>query len=100
VLVQTPIVDTEVQIRDRIAAMLGEVQSLVPEFHQALLERNSKVGVANLFIGSWIETTTPISSPAAKEVLAWMFSNLAIDPVIFRACKTQLNSQAAFIERT
>lgn len=61
-----------------------------------------KVGVPNLFIGAWIEDHfSEAIAQAARDVLEHEAQvSFAIDPVLFRNLrKSQLNSQAAFIEK-
>jgi len=61
-----------------------------------------KVGVPNLFIGSWIEDhfSEAITRAAADVLDREVQVSFAIDPVLFRNLrKSQLNSQAAFIEK-
>ncbi len=61
-----------------------------------------KVGIPNLFIGGWIEDHfSGAIAEAAKHVLGEETPvTFAIDPVLFRNLrKSQLNSQAAFIEK-
>lgn len=61
-----------------------------------------KVGVPNLFIGGWIEDHfADAISDAAEQVMERPIKvTYSIDPVLFRSMrKSQLNSQAAFIEK-
>ena len=60
------------------------------------------VGVPNLFIGGWIEDHfSDAIGQAAREVIGKEVEvSFSIDPVLFRNMrKSQLNSQAAFIEK-
>ena len=96
-------------IEDRIRARITE---LVGPQRYKVWFRNStqftfgddflKVGVPNLFIGSWIEDHfSEAITRAATDVLDREVQvSFAIDPVLFRNLrKSQLNSQAAFIEK-
>lgn len=61
-----------------------------------------KVGVPNLFIGGWIEDHfSDAIGKAAKDVIGKEVQvSFSTDPLLFRNLrKTQLNSQAAFIEK-
>ncbi len=61
-----------------------------------------KVGVPNLFIGGWIEDHFADAVGEAAEFVLGRPTRVAfhVDPVLFRSLrKSQLNSQAAFIEK-
>jgi chromosomal replication initiator protein len=61
-----------------------------------------KVGVPNLFLGGWIEDhfAEPIAQAARDVLNKDVQVTFAIDPVLFRNLRqSQLNSQAAFIEK-
>ncbi|MFQ5429332.1 MAG: chromosomal replication initiator protein DnaA [Phycisphaerae bacterium] len=94
------------QIRTRIQQLVGS-QSYKVWFKDStqftLGDGFLKVGVPNLFIGSWIEDHfAEAISEAARDVLRRDVSvSYAIDPILFRNLrKKQLNSQAAFIEKS
>ncbi|MCG8404755.1 MAG: chromosomal replication initiator protein DnaA [Phycisphaerales bacterium] len=103
----TQIEGIEDRIRARIAELVG------PQRYKVWFKNSTqfaysdgflKVGVPNLFIGGWIEDHfADVIAQAASDVLQQdqPFSiKYAIDPVLFRNMrKSQLNSQAAFIEK-
>ncbi len=103
--VPTQVEDTAARIHARIEELIGP-QRFKVWFHQSTqvtcADGFVKVGVPNLFIGGWIEDHfSETISQAAKDVLGYEIPvTFAIDPVLFRNLrKSQLNSQAAFIER-
>ncbi|MCK6456100.1 MAG: chromosomal replication initiator protein DnaA [Phycisphaerae bacterium] len=97
--------DAEGQIRIRIAEIVGPKRFKV-WFRNAtrlsIADGILKVGVPNLFIGSWIENhfSDAINS-AARDVLGRdVRVCYAIDPVLLRQLrKSQLNSQAEFVHK-
>ena len=101
----TQIDGIEDRIRSRITELVG------PQRYKVWFRNSTqftfgddflKVGVPNLFIGSWIEDHfSEAISRAATDVLDREVQvSFAIDPVLFRNLrKSQLNSQAAFIEK-
>ncbi|MFH1419333.1 MAG: chromosomal replication initiator protein DnaA [Planctomycetota bacterium] len=98
---------------DNIAGQIhSKIEELVGAQRYKVWFRNStqitcengfvKVGIPNLFIGGWIEDHfSGTIAEAAKHVLGQETPiTFAIDPVLFRNLrKSQLNSQAAFIEK-
>lgn len=103
----TQIEGIENRIRDRIAEIIGPQRYKVWFKNSTQLTFNDgflKVGVPNLFIGGWIEDHfADVIAEAANDVLNHdqpISIKYAIDPVLFRSLrKSQLNSQAAFIEK-
>lgn len=103
VLTQFPHLET--RIRNRIAERVG------PQRYKVWFKNSTKltcadgflkIGVPNLFIGGWIEDHfADAIGDAARDVLGKDVEvSYAIDPVLFRSLrKSQLNSQAAFIEK-
>lgn len=99
-----PVEATEARIRSRIAELMGPQRFNVWFKNSTQLTCTNgflKVGVPNLFVGQWIEDHfSDAINQAAGEVLGKEIRvTYAIDPVLFRNMrKSQLNSQAAFIE--
>lgn len=98
--------DTTDRIKGRIEELVGPQKYKVWFKNSTQLtcaESLIKVGVPNLFIGGWIEDHfSDAITQAAKDVTGRDVQvSFSIDPVLFRNLrKTQLNSQAAFIEKT
>jgi len=94
------------QIRDRIAEIVGPQKFKVWFKNSTRVscgEGFVKVGVPNVFIGGWIENHfADAIGQAAREVMGeGVRVTFAIDPDLFRNLrKAQLDSQAAFIERS
>ncbi len=92
------------KIRTRIEQLIGPQRFKVwfkNSTHLTCADGFMKVGVPNLFIGGWIEDHfSDAISQAAREVVGKEVEiSFSIDPVLFRNMrKSQLNSQAAFIE--
>ncbi len=100
------------QLSQPVDLIRGRIEELVGSQRYKVWFRNStqltcadgfmKVGVPNLFIGGWIEDHfSDAISQAARDVLGKEVQvSYSIDPVLFRNMrKSQLNSQAAFIEK-
>jgi chromosomal replication initiator protein len=100
-----------VEIQEPVKAIRRKIADIVGPQSYRIWFRNStqiscsegflKVGVPNLFIGGWIEDhfSDAISQAACEVIGREMQVTYAIDPVLFRnQRKSQLNSQAAFIE--
>jgi chromosomal replication initiator protein len=93
------------QIRDRIAQKVGPQRFKIwfkNSTRFSCADGFVKVGVPNVFIGGWIENHfSDAITDAAKDVLGHDVQvAYSIDPDLFRNLrKTQLNSQAAFIEK-
>ncbi|MBN2560573.1 MAG: chromosomal replication initiator protein DnaA [Phycisphaerae bacterium] len=97
--------DVESRVRTRLAELVG------PQRFKVWFKNSTqftcadgflKVGVPNLFIGQWIEDhfSDAITSAAREVVGKEIQVSFSIDPVLFRNLrKSQLNSQAAFIEK-
>lgn len=101
----TQIEGSETRIRSRVAEIVGP-QRFKVWFNNStkftIGDGFLKVGVPNLFIGGWIEDHfADAIAEASRDVLGHDVEvSFAIDPVLFRNMrKTQLNSQAAFIEK-
>ena len=101
----TQIEDLETRIRGRIEQLVGPRKFKVwfrNSTQFACADGFLKVGVPNLFIGQWIEDHfSDVIASAAREILGKDVNlTFAIDPVLFRNLRqSQLNSQAAFIEK-
>ncbi len=103
----TQIDGIEDRIKHRIAEIIG-TQRYKVWFHNStqltLADGFLKVGVPNMFVGNWIEDHfAGAIADAARGVLERddVQVSFAIDPVLFRNMrKSQLNSQAAFIEKS
>lgn len=101
----TQIEDVETRIRERIEQLVGPRKFKIwfrnsTQFTCA--DGFIKVGVPNLFIGQWIEDHfSDVIAAAAREIIGKeVHLSFAIDPVLFRSLRqSQLNSQAAFIEK-
>jgi len=95
----------EERILTRIAELVGPQRYKIWFKNSTQLSYNDgclDVGVPNLFIGNWIEDHfSEVISESAAEVLGRETQvSYAIDPVLFRNLrKSQLNSQAEFIEK-
>ncbi len=93
------------RIRTRIAELVGPQRFDVwfkNSTQLTCVDGFVKVGVPNLFIGQWIEDHfADAITQASNEVIGREVQvSFAIDPVLFRNLrKSQLNSQAAFIEK-
>jgi chromosomal replication initiator protein len=104
--VPTQVADLETRIRDRIAELIGPQKFKVwfkNTTHLTCADGFIKVGVPNMFIGQWIEDHFAESiAAAAREVRGDDVQvTFAIDPLLFRNLrKSQMNSQAAFIEKS
>jgi len=89
----------------RIAELIGPQRFKVWFKNSTCIEVGEgfvKVGVPNVFIGNWIEKNfTDVIAQAARDVLQREVEVIfAIDPDLFRKIrKSQLDSQAAYIER-
>jgi len=99
-------IDTiEERIRIRIEEIVGAQRYKVWFKNSTKLEICDgvlKVGVPNLFIGGWIEDHFADAVGEAAEAILERPTRVAfhVDPMLFRSLrKSQLNSQAAFIER-
>jgi len=103
--VPTQVEDVEARIRRRIEEIVGPQKFKVwfkNSTQLACADGFVKVGVPNLFIGQWIEDHfAEAIGAAAREILGRETPvTFAIDPILFRNLrKSQLNSQAAFIEK-
>lgn len=94
------------RVRTRIAEIVG------PQKYKIWFKNSTqftygdgflKVGVPNLFIGNWIEHhfADAIHQAAAEVIDGGAKVSFAIDPELFRNMrKSQLNSQAAYIEKS
>ena len=103
--VPTQVEDVEARIRQRIEEIVGSQKFKVwfkNSTQFACADGFIKVGVPNMFIGQWIEDHfADAITVAARDVLGKDIQvTFGIDPVLFRNLrKSQLNSQAAFIEK-
>ncbi len=96
----------EEQVRKRIAELVGPQKYKIwfknsTEFTHG--DRFLKVGVPNIFIGNWIEDhfADAIQQAATDVVGGDVNVTFSIDPELFRKLrKKQLNSQAAYIEKS
>lgn len=103
--VPSQIAGSEERIGSRIEELIGPQAFRVWFRDSAQIacgEKRVKIGVPNLYVRGWIEDhyATAVAQ-AARDVLGEQAAVIyAIDPVLFRRLrKSQLNSQAAFIER-
>ena len=93
------------QIKTRIEELVGAQRYKVwfkNSTQLACADGFMKVGVPNLFIGGWIEDHfNDVIAQAARDVVGKdVRVTYSIDPVLFRKMrKSQLNSQAAYIEK-
>ncbi|MBK8271033.1 MAG: chromosomal replication initiator protein DnaA [Planctomycetes bacterium] len=100
---QTQIQGIEDRIRNRIAEIVGPQKYKIWFKNSTQFSHGDgylKVGVPNLFIGSFIEDhfADVIQQVAAEIFETPLQISYAIDPVLFRKLrKSQLNSQAAFM---
>lgn len=101
-----------IEVQDRVEQIRGRIEELIGPQRYKVWFKNStqftctnsilKIGVPNLFIGGWIEDHFSDSiSQAARDVMGKEAQvSFTIDPVLFRNMrKSQLNSQAAYIEK-
>lgn len=101
----TQIEDAAALIRTRIEELVGAQRYKVwfkDSTQFTVADGFLKVGIPNLFIGGWIEDHfSDAIAQASRDILGRDVSvTFAIDPVLFRSMrKSQLNSQAAFIEK-
>lgn len=104
--VHTHIEGIEEKIRNRIAEIVGPQKYKIwfkNSTQFSLADGILKVGVPNLFIGSFIEDhfAEVIQQAVSETVPTPVQISYVIDPVLFRKLrKTQFNSQAAFIEQS
>ncbi|MCZ6697791.1 MAG: chromosomal replication initiator protein DnaA [Planctomycetota bacterium] len=97
--------DTGERIRDRIAELVGAQRYKVwfkNSTRVSCTDGFVKVGVPNVFIGGWIENHfAEAIGAAANDVLGREVPvSFAIEPDLFRQLrKSELNSQAAFVEK-
>lgn len=103
---QTQFEGIEERIRNRLGEIVGPQKYKIWFKNSTQFSYNEgclKVGVPNLFIGSFIEDHfADAIQTVAEEVFERVVQvSYAIDPVLFRKLrKSQLNSQAAFIEQS
>lgn len=101
-----------VQLQEPVEKIRTRIEELIGAQRYKVWFKNStqltcadgfmKVGVPNLFIGGWIEDhfSDAISQAALEVIGKEVEVSFSIDPVLFRNMrKSQLNSQAAFIEK-
>jgi chromosomal replication initiator protein len=97
--------DTAERIKTRIEELVGAQRFKVWFKNSTQLSCGDgfvKVGVPNLFIGGWIEDhfTDAIAKAAMDVTGREVQVSFPTDPLLFRGLrKTQLNSQADFIEK-